>query len=271
VGSDPSCAMTLYTQTTGAGADLVLLHGWALHGGLFAPLAAALADRYRVTCIDLPGHGKSPFDPRMTDLAGLARAVSALLPPACTLLGWSLGSLVAAQIAAGGDRPLQRLVLVAATPRFVRDPSWAHGLGRAVVSEFADQLRRDPNDLIRRFLSLQARGDERQASLLRLLRASVFAHGQPDPAALEAGLAVLTESDLRQDLGRIAVPTLVVAGEHDRLTPPGASRWMAANIPGARLSLLEGAGHAPFLSHPAAFLEVLLDFLAPATDRRAKA
>jgi pimeloyl-[acyl-carrier protein] methyl ester esterase len=260
--------MTLYAQTTGAGPDLVLLHGWALHGGLFAPLAAALADRYRVTCIDLPGHGRSHCEPAFDDLAGLASIVAAALPPACTLLGWSLGGMVAAQIAASGHHAPERLVLVASTPRFVADASWPHGLAAPIVHEFAAQLRRDPQDLIRRFLSLQARGDERQVALLRQLRAAVFEHGEPSPAALEAGLAVLTESDLRGSLGGISVPTLVVAGEYDRLTPAAASRWMAANIPTARLSILKAAGHAPFLSHAHGFLEALLGFLPPGAGRR---
>jgi pimeloyl-[acyl-carrier protein] methyl ester esterase len=263
--------MTLYAQTTGTGPDLVLLHGWALHGGLFAPLAALLSDRYRVTCIDLPGHGRSPFGPAFDDLAGLAQAVAAGLPPACTLLGWSLGGMVAAQVAAAGDHRLERLVLVASTPRFVRDDSWEHGLASAVVNEFAAELRRDPHQLIRRFLSLQARGDERQVSLLRQLRATVFEHGEPDPAALEAALAVLTESDLRETLGEITIPTLVIAGEYDRLTPPAASSWMATKIPKARLSILKAAGHAPFLSHAHEFMQALLGFLPPGSERQAGA
>ena len=104
--------MTLYTETIGDGADVVLLHGWGLHGGLFAPLAAALSVRYRVTCIDLPGHGRSPFDPAFNDLAGLARAVDQVLPPACTLVGWSLGGTAAAQLAATACPKIGRLVLV---------------------------------------------------------------------------------------------------------------------------------------------------------------
>jgi pimeloyl-[acyl-carrier protein] methyl ester esterase len=263
--------MTLYAETVGRGPDLVLLHGWGLHGGLFAPLAASLADRHRVTCIDLPGHGRSPFDPAFDDLATLSRAVAALLPTGCTLLGWSLGGMVAAWIAATGSDAVERLVLVSSTPRVVRDDSWEHGLDRVIVAEFADQLRRDYRGLIRRFLSLQARGDERQVALLRQLRACAFAHGEPDSAALEAGLAVLTESDLRATVGGIAVPTLVVAGEHDRLTPPAASGWLAGHIPGANLSLLESAGHAPFLSHPEEFLKVLLAFLPADGARKATA
>jgi pimeloyl-[acyl-carrier protein] methyl ester esterase len=158
-------------------------------------------------------------------------------------------------------------VLVAATPRFVRDASWAHGLARAVVDEFALQLRRDYRELIRRFLALQARGDEKQVALLRQLRAAVFEHGEPDPAALDASLNVLTESDLRNIVGNISVPTLVIAGEYDRLTPPAASSWMAANIRDARLCLLKGAGHAPFLSHADEFLEELLAFLSAEPGR----
>ena len=261
--------MTLYAETAGSGPDLVLLHGWGLHGGLFAPLAASLTDRYRVTCIDLPGHGRSSFDPAFADLATLSQAVAGVLPSGCTLLGWSLGGMVAAWIAAAGGESVERLVLVSSTPRFVRDDSWEHGLDRAIVAEFADQLQRDHRGLIRRFLSLQARGDERQVALLRHLRACVFAQGEPDSAALEAGLAVLTESDLRGSVGRITVPTLVVAGEHDRLTPPAASGWLARHIPGASLSLLASAGHAPFLSHADEFVRVLLAFLPAGGARKA--
>lgn len=263
--------MTLYSETHGTGPDVVLLHGWGLHGGLFAPLAAALSVRHRVTCIDLPGHGRSPFDPAFNDLASLARAVDLALPPACTLVGWSLGGTVAAQLAAAGRPKIERLVLVAATPRFVRDASWAHGLAPAVVDEFAAQLRRDYRELIRRFLSLQARGDEKQVALLRQLRAAVFEHGEPDPAALDVGLRVLMESDLREIFGDISVPTLVIAGEYDRLTPPAASSWMAANIRNARLRLLKGAGHAPFLSHADEFLGELLGFLPAGSGRQQRA
>jgi len=263
--------MTLYAETVGRGPDLVLLHGWGLHGALFAPLAASLAKRHRVTCIDLPGHGRSPFDPAFSDLATLSQAVAEVLPSGCTLLGWSLGGMVAAWIAAAGRESVERLVLVSSTPRFVRGDSWEHGLDRTLVAEFADQLQRDHRGLIRRFLSLQARGDERQVALLRHLRACVFAQGEPDSAALEAGLAVLTQSDLRGSVGGIAVPTLVVAGEHDRLTPPAASSWLAGQIPGASLSLLASAGHAPFLSHADEFVRVLLAFLPAGGARKATA
>jgi pimeloyl-[acyl-carrier protein] methyl ester esterase len=85
---------------------------------------------------------------------------------------------------------------------------------------------------------------------------------------LRAGLDILRRADLRESAGRIGIPTLVVAGEHDRLTLPGAASWLAGHIPGARLVMIPGAGHAPFLSHPERCQAACLEFLDPAHARR---
>jgi len=156
---------------------------------------------------------------------------------------------------------VRRLVLIASTPRCVNGDGGAHGLDPGLVAEFAEELQRDYRGLVRRFLSLQARGDERQGDLLRTLRASVFARGEPDPDALRAALGVLVRSDLRAEAGRIAVPTRVVAGEYDRLTPPQAGAWWARQMPDATYSEIAGAGHAPFLSHPDEVANALAAFL----------
>jgi len=255
VGSDPS--------------SIVLLHGWALHSGVMEPLAAALADAgHEVACPDLPGHGGRPYEPPFSDLGELAASVGASLPPACTLIGWSLGGMIAATLAATGHPSIRRLVLVATTPRFVAGPDWRHGLASEVVGEFASELERDYRGLILRFLSLQARGDEQAASLLRKLRAQVFVRGEPDRKALRAGLDILRRTDLREAAGRIGVPTLVIAGDRDRLTLPAAASWLAGHIPGARLVTIPGAGHAPFLSHPQRCRAACLAFLGPVQVRR---
>jgi pimeloyl-[acyl-carrier protein] methyl ester esterase len=245
---------------------VVLLHGWALHGGILQPLAARLRRVGAVTCLDLPGHGGRPFEPPFDNLDGLADAIARDLPPACSLVGWSLGGMVAARLAAAGHPSVRRLVLIASTPRFVRGPGWEHGLEAGVVCEFAAELERDYRGLIRRFLSLQARGDVRQAALLRTLRATVFDRGEPDRRALRAGLEILLGADLRAEAGRIAVPTRVVAGEYDRLTPPRAGAWWAGQVPGATFEQVPGAGHAPFLSRPVPVAQGLAAFLDPAAE-----
>ena len=89
--------MSVYVEVSGAGDDLVLVHGWGLHGGLFGALVPALATTHRVHVVDLPGHGRSaPTEP---GLRAWARAVERAVPARAAWLGWSLGALVALRAA----------------------------------------------------------------------------------------------------------------------------------------------------------------------------
>ena len=251
--------MTPYVDIRGDGPDLVLLHGWALHGGMWGPWIDELARHARLHLVDLPGHGRSPWPAGVRDLAGLAAAVRPAVPDGAAVLGWSLGGMVALELARGPR--LAALVLVATTPRFVVDTDWEHGLSPELLAEFARGLASDHRATVQNFLALQTRGDERAHETLRQLRRSLDAHGPPDAAALEAGLAILGSADLRSALPRIAVPTLVIAGDHDRITPPGAGLELAARLPQARLAAIARSGHAPFLSHGPQVLAEVRGFL----------
>jgi pimeloyl-[acyl-carrier protein] methyl ester esterase len=132
------------------------------------------------------------------------------------------------------------------------------------VESFAALLETDYEATVREFLGLQAKGDEHARATLRELRQKLIAGGQPRLEALRAGLGILRTADLRDRLPRVAVPTLVIAGEYDRMTPPGAARELAANIHGARLELIARAGHAPFLSHAGDFCRAIIAFLGRA-------
>jgi pimeloyl-[acyl-carrier protein] methyl ester esterase len=254
--------MRLHVEIRGEGPDLVLLHGWALHGGIWGPWLDDLEQHARLHLIDLPGHGRSDWSAGVRDLDGLARAVFPHVPADAALLGWSLGGLVALELARRHPGHVRALVLVATTPKFLAGPDWAHGMQPEVLGTFTRGLAHDYRATVQNFLALQTRGDERARETLRLLRNKLASHGDPDPRALGAGLEILRNADLRDVLPRIAVPGLVIAGEHDRLTPASAGRELAATLPTARFKLIERSGHAPFLSHPAEVLAEVTGFLA---------
>lgn len=233
--------------------SLVLLHGWGLHGGIFAPVAAHFVPRYRVSAPDLPGHGASPYEP-FADLDVLARIMERRVEDGCVLLGWSLGGMIAAAIAAAGRIRVAGLILVATTPRFVAAADWPHGLPAAMVAGFAERLASDFRGLLGEFLTLQARGDDHQRALVRRLRSELYARGEPTPAGLAAALEVLCSADLRDRLGDIRAPTLVISGEYDRITPAAAGEELTRGIAGARHVHVPHASHAPFLSRTDAFL-----------------
>jgi pimeloyl-[acyl-carrier protein] methyl ester esterase len=251
----------LHVETFGRGPDVVLLHGWALHGGLWGPWLATLAEHARLHVVDLPGHGYSRWHDDITDIESLAQHVLPAVPPDATVLGWSLGGMVALELARRQPRHISALVLIATTPRFLAGDGWDYGMASDVLDGFGRGLAEDYRGTVRNFLALQTLGDENAAPALRELRSKLASHGEPDPRALTAGLDFLRTADLRNALPGIDRPTLVIAGERDRLTSPVAGRELAMRLPSARFHVVERAGHAPFLSHPDEVLREVLPFL----------
>jgi pimeloyl-[acyl-carrier protein] methyl ester esterase len=253
--------LSLYRDTRGSGPDVALLHGWALHGGVFDGFGGDLATRHRVHTLDLPGHGRSPWAKGCADLEGVARHVAEHVPERCALVGWSFGGMVAIRIATLFPERVSALVLIASTPCFSQRRDWPHGMDEAALTTMARGLARDWQGTISDFLSLQVRGDSEQLQTLRELKRLLIEHGAPSSAALTAGLAILRGVDLRDELARVHAPTLVLGGALDRLTPPGAAAALAAGIVGARALSIAHAAHAPFLSHRALVSPPVLDFL----------
>ena len=181
----------LVIKVRGSGPDLVMLHGWGMHGGIWDDCATALAEGMRVSKVDLPGHGRSPAQPGIDQVEGLAQIVARHAPRRMTLVGWSLGGMIAMDLAQRQPGRVEKLVLVATTPRFVTGPDWDRGVDPQVLEDFGARLEGNYRRTVRDFLTLQVRGDEHATELLRSLRQRIFAHGDPDPGALaQGGLSV---------------------------------------------------------------------------------
>lgn len=246
--------------------DLVLLHGWGMNLKVWDALAEALARRFRVIAIDLPGHGRSEWDGVAYTPAAQTFRVHETLAPLTTrytLLGWSLGGQFALDLAAAMPAGVERLILVATTPRFLAGPGWRFGVKEASLERLAAQVREDPKEAVQGFIRQQARGLARRttAKVLSCLSGALERGGAAHPEALRWGLERLRLGDLRVQLSQVRTPTLVIAGQDDRITPPGASRALAAALPKGSFRQLRGAGHVPFLSNRDQFLAALDGFL----------
>lgn len=282
--------MSLHVESQGSGAPLVMLHGWGMHGGIWGNVVPQLAQRFRVHCVDLPGHGYSkgkgewgrekgnppgregraagagwaypfPLPSSPFSLDTIVSALAAQFDEPLNVCGWSLGGQIALHWAAREPQKIKRLVLVASTPCFVERDDWLFGLAHGVLRQFAAELEKNHAATLRRFLALQVRGSEGERELLASLRTRLFSRGEPHLDALRGGLEILHHADLRAALPVIRQPVLVMAGERDKLTPPEASSYMAQALPNARMEEIAGAAHTPFLSHPQIFVEQLMSFL----------
>ena len=265
--------MSLYAQSFGAGPDIVLLHGWGLHAGVWIEVAQQLATRFRITLIDLPGHGRSvPMHVNVDDdysLQSVAARVVEAAPPHAVWLGWSLGGMVAMHAAMSSAMLSERLavpprvkalILVASTPQFVRDADWPYAMELPVLESFAQALQENHAQTLQRFLALQTRGAAQGQDTLRRLRSAVMQY-PPQPEALQGGLAILRDTRLRPCLHQITCSVQIVLGERDTLVPREVGPILQPQMNDARLQVIAGAGHAPFLSHPMQFIRCISEFL----------
>ncbi|MFT3897438.1 MAG: pimeloyl-ACP methyl ester esterase BioH [Thermomonas sp.] len=251
----------MFVETRGEGPPLVLLHGWAMHGGVFAPLAERLASRFTLHLVDLPGHGFSRDSGVPLQLDACVEAVSDVVPraPWC---GWSLGGLVALHAAATRPDAVPALAMLCASPCFVKGEGWKFGVSADIFRSFADGLRNDYRGTLELFVALEAFGSDHAKDEIRVLRNGLFARGEPAGHALADGLELLETSDLRAALPALSIPSLWIAGHRDRLVDPRAMREAAALAPDASVHVIEHAGHAPFLTHADEVANLLAEFAA---------
>ncbi|GAA5192964.1 pimeloyl-ACP methyl ester esterase BioH [Ferrimonas gelatinilytica] len=249
----------------GAGPTLLLLHGWGMNGAVWRDLAPALADMgFRVGTVDLPGFGDSPGQdlPQGGEaLASLAEVVWSAFPDnePVHLLGWSLGGLVATRMVLQAPSRTRSLVTLASSPCFQGSATWP-GIAPAVLGQFRQQLAQDCDKTLSAFFALQAMGSATAREDVRRLKRAVMSKPKPDPEALDRGLGILQECDLRPQLAKLSGPWLRLYGRLDGLVPARVIEQVDSLAPGSVSVQIEKASHAPFISHPEETLAVLQRF-----------
>lgn len=250
----------VHVDTCGSGPELVLLHGWAMHGAIWQDFLELLASRWRITVIDLPGHGYSaPLEDY--SLPAVVDAVVAVAPPSAYWLGWSLGALIALGVAARHPGRVRGLVQLAGTPRFTAAPGWP-GVASELLEQMAASLAGDIQATLRRFIGLQTHGMDNPRGMARRLEAQLTARPHAEAGALQGGLRLLLEEDLRRVQADFDGPLVSLLGGRDRLVPVALADVLRVLNPGARVEVIPAAAHLPFLTHPGACRQAL-DMLPP--------
>ncbi|WP_246029079.1 pimeloyl-ACP methyl ester esterase BioH [Parashewanella tropica] len=229
-----------------------------MNHAVFSPLFERL-EGYRVHYVDLPGFGHSA--PISGNLDAWVDHLMEHLPDDSIWLGWSLGGLVATQLALTYPNKVKGLITVASSPCFLSklDENWL-GMDPKVLSLFSEQLQSDIKKTVERFLAIQAMGSKTAKQEIKQLKHDVLTQPLPDQQALAQGLSFLQQNDLRKDISNINLPWLRIWGRLDSLVPKTIIETLPAT-PNTSDVLMHECAHAPFFSHTEEFCDILLKWL----------
>jgi pimeloyl-ACP methyl ester carboxylesterase len=244
----------------GSGPAVVLVHGYPFDGAMWSGVARALAPRFRVLKPDLPGRGETPAPSAGTieDSADFVAAILSELPAPSGVAGFSMGGYVALALARRHPEALGALALVD-TRAPADDEAGKAKRDEAIATARSSGVASIAEGLLPRLLSPVSQSNR---DLLDRARRIML---RQKPETVEADLTAMRDRpDARPGLSDIGVPTLVLVGEQDALTPPADSQAMADAIPGARLVTVAGAGHLTPMERPGAVAAALSDFFGTA-------
>jgi len=264
--TEPLC----HTQTLTApnAESLTLIHGWGADNQTWLSWAQTrLHPHYQLHLIELPGfgqshpiaHSKNAEDHTINEawLTALAEA----LPERTHLLGWSLGGLLAQQLAARYPQKILSLICLASTPRFTQNDGWRWAVSPPLLADFIQALVYESGAVLKKFWRLQLQGSDNARPLMKQLTAQMEDRHLPSYSGLMQGLRLLKYIDNRPLLAQLTLPTLWLLGEKDPLIPADMITDLKTLQPYSDIQIIAGASHMPFFSHPQQTAEALLSFL----------
>jgi pimeloyl-ACP methyl ester carboxylesterase len=248
--------VAIHYEEKGSGPLLVLLHGFPLDLRMWAAQVEELSSRWHVLAPDFRGFGQSAADGPFT-VPSLADDIHALVARRkCVLAGLSMGGYVAMNVARRYPDDLLGLILVdtkdaadTAEQRDYRDRmiEVVRAKGSAAIAEMMAGKMLSPDTLEHRPAQVKA---------LRSMMESC------PPQTIEYALEALRDRpDMTEELPKISVPTLIVVGDADAITPPGVAEGMQKKIPGSQLAVIKGAGHMSPMEQPTQVNRVMGRFL----------
>ena len=238
---------------------LVLLPGWGLGVSPLEPLAVALRgldEHLRVEIEPLPVLLSADLDDWLDEL-------DATLPDNIWLGGWSLGGMLASELAALRGERCRGLLTLASNPSFVARPDWPHGMPEDTFGTFLDGCRSHTQVTLKRFRTLCSDGAQQPRTLLRQLGVGV---PETDPLYLATGLEVLAKLDTREALQAYAGPQLHLFAGSDALVPAEAAKALSELLPDVEVGLVEDSSHAFLLEYPQELAAGIKSFLHESGD-----
>lgn len=263
-----SLITTTYLSTTceaKVSTPVVLIHGWGFNSAVWESSIKQLQQFTDVITIDLPGFGAN-INNTLTEysIENIAKAVQLSVGKPAVYIGWSLGGLVATQLACQYPEQVKGCVTVASSPCFLNkkeETSTWRGILPSVLQSFYQQLAQDTQKTLDGFLKIQAMGSPNIRQDIKTIKNLVMKYPVPTEKTLSDSLKLLETVDLRNQLSNLNLPFLRIYGKLDSLVPKAVISNIDMLLPHSQKHVFDKASHAPFISHADEFNELLLKWL----------
>ncbi|HEY3203424.1 MAG TPA: alpha/beta fold hydrolase [Thermoanaerobaculia bacterium] len=251
---------TARIRQMGSGPAVILLHGYPLDGAMWSGVARALSPRFRVLKPDLPGRGDTPASSAgsIDDYADFLEAILRGVEAPAGLAGFSMGGYAALALVSRRPESLRALALID-TRASADDDTGKAKRNEAITTVRSSGVASIAEAMVPRLL---APASLNNGDLVDRVRRIIL---RQRPETIEADLSAMRDRpDRTAVLPGIAIPTLVVVGAEDTITPPSDSQAMARAIPGARLVTVPAAAHLTPMERPGIVAAALGDFFGEA-------
>ena len=255
-------ANSLKIASKGQGRPIVFIHGWGVNSGVWQLCVEYFSKKCQVITVDLPGFGvNSDTQLQPYTIENIAETIQQQLCQPAVIIGWSLGGLVATEIARCYKKKVSALVTIASSPLFTETNNWP-GIKANVLQLFHRQLAKDTGKTIDNFLKIQAMGSQHIRDDIKKIQQLVMAYPLPSQMTLTNSLSFLQTTDQRQQIGVINQPFLRLYGANDSLVPKAVISQIDELAASSDKIIFDGASHAPFISHLDLFNESLMQWLS---------
>lgn len=244
---------------------LVFGHGFGCDQYVWSNVARAFEDKYRVVLFDYVGAGKSEKSAYTTERYGTLHGYKQDLLELCDALGLEnivfVGHSVSSMIGmlASIERPelMDKLVMIGPSPFYINEDDYYGGFDRSDINELLDMMEVNYKEWAKYLAPVVMQNEDRPELAMEFEEILC----SNDPVIARQFAEVTFTSDVREELEKVSVPTLILQPQHDAIAPPEVSRYVHDRINGSRLVVMEAAGHNPHISDSEETIEHILAFL----------